>query len=107
MSLLAAVVMSCMPALPFYCQNIHVGCAGRTKVSTYAFRFDNRHVVFENDETWNVRPHPDRGATILWREGRDDWIRIEKDGRFSMRRYGTAETMMTRGKCRPVPDPQG
>lgn len=103
MSLLAAAVLSCVPALPFYCQNIHVGCAGRTKVKTEAFRFQPDSVAFDDGSQWNVRIQSDRGATILWRTGHADWIRIETDGRFSLRRYDST-ALMTRGTCRQVPD---
>lgn len=102
MSLLAAAVLSCIPTLPFYCRNIHIGCAGRTKMKTEAFIFQDTKVTFEGGKTWQVLLHPDRGATILWRDGGKDWIRIERDGRFSLRRY-PGDAVMTRGTCRQVP----
>ena len=103
MSLLAAAILSCVPALPFYCQNIHVGCAGRSATRTEAFRVQSAKVVFEAENAWEVRTQTDRGATILWRKGHADWIRIEPDGRFSLRRYSRTP-LMTRGTCRQVPE---
>ena len=104
MSLLAAglIALNCTPALPFYCENIHVGCAGRTRIRTEAFEISNRQVDFEDGEVWEIRSTPDREAIIHRRSGRKDWIRIEPDGTFSLRRYAP-RAMMTRGMCRPKP----
>jgi hypothetical protein len=94
----------CTPALPFYCENIHIGCAGRSKISTQGFTFREQSVVFENGTVWNVRPREDRKALILWRQDNDDWIRIEENNRFSLRRYDHGRALMMRGHCRHVPD---
>ncbi|MEM6664680.1 MAG: hypothetical protein AAF666_21170, partial [Pseudomonadota bacterium] len=93
----------CTPALKFYCQNIHVSCAGRTRVPTQSFLFEDGLVTFENGDEWRVATTSDRGATILRLEASKDWIRIEADGRFSLRRYGRL-VIMTRGVCDQVPE---
>ena len=98
MSMLAAAILSCVPALPFYCANIHVGCAGRTTTPTHAFTIRENTAIFDNEDVWTVRSRQDREATILFRDEHRDWIRIEADGRFSLRRYAP-DAMMTRGKC--------
>ena len=99
MSLLAAAMLSCVPALPFYCANIHIGCAGRTRIETEAFEVSDQSVHFQGGEVWHVQTNPDRQAKILRRIDHNDWIRIESDGRFSLRRYET-NAMMTHGVCR-------
>ena len=103
MSLLAAAVLTCTPALPFYCQNIHIGCAGRTTMPTQSFIIDNDRVTFSDTTLWHIRRQQDREAHILWRKNHRDWIRIEADGRFSLRRYDSATPMMTRGTCTTQP----
>ena len=104
MSLLAAglIALNCTPALPFYCRNIHVGCAGRTRVQTEAFTVSDYQVLFDGGEIWQIRTTADRDARILWHNDHQDWIRLEADGRFSLRRYAP-RAMMTRGMCRPKP----
>ncbi|MEM1299571.1 MAG: hypothetical protein AAGH68_09855 [Pseudomonadota bacterium] len=104
MVLLATVLLSCVPALPFYCGNIHVGCAGRTRVQTQAFTVSDGDVRFEDGGKWVIRETRDRDARIFWREGARDWIRIEADGRFSLRRYIRGRAAMTRGRCHHVPE---
>ena len=103
MSLLAAALLSCVPALPFYCRNIHVGCAGRTRIETSGFIAEDGSVAFEDGTVWPVRVQPSDGATILWRMDSRDWIRIEANGRFSLRRYRKMQAMMTYGDCVQVP----
>ena len=103
MSLLAAALLSCVPALPFYCGNIHVGCVGRTRIETSAFVTREGSVSFKDGTVWPVRAQADDGATILWRRDSRDWIRVEADGRFSLRRYRKGQAMMTRGSCVQVP----
>jgi hypothetical protein len=102
MSLLAAALLSCTPSLPFYCENIYIGCAGRTRIRTEAFEIATQKIVFEEGEVWEIRSTPDRKAIIHRRSDHDDWIRIESDGRFSLRRYAP-RAMMTRGMCTPKP----
>ena len=102
MSLLA-VALVCTPALPFYCGNIHVGCAGRSTRETSSFEISDQAVTFEDAEEWEISLTTDRDALILRRTGSNDWIRIEQDERFSLRRYVKGHALMTRGTCRQVP----
>ena len=103
MTLLAAALLSCVPALPFFCGNIHVGCAGRTRIETHPFDIQEGSVHFADGTVWPVRAQTNSGATILWRQDSTDWIRVEADGRFSLRRYRKGQAMMTRGSCVQVP----
>ena len=103
MSLLAAVVLNCIPALPFYCANIHVGCAGRTTIATQRFTVERDIITFGDATIWKIRRQTDRDADILWHKGHRDWIRVEADGRFSLRRYDSGSPMMTRGHCTGLP----
>lgn len=103
MSLLAAALLSCVPALPFYCGNIHVGCAGRTRIETHPFDIQDGSVHFADGTVWPVRLQTDGSTKILWRQDSTDWIRIDDTGRFSVRRYRKGQAMMTRGKCAQVP----
>lgn len=103
MSLLAVALISCVPALPFYCGNIHVGCAGRTRIETSGFVVEEGSVTFEDSTVWPVRVQQNDAAILLWRKDSRDWIRIQDDGRFSLRRYRNANAMMTYGNCAQVP----
>ena len=96
--------MHCLPALKFYCGNIHIGCAGRTRIRTEPFTATPEQVTFQDGEIWSVRDRPDRGGVVLHRRQSRDWVRIEADGVFSLRRYTRGRAMMTRGRCDQVPD---
>jgi hypothetical protein len=84
--------------------NIHIGCAGRSKMATEGFILKDQVIVFDDEETWDVRVQKDRDGLIYWRHDRDDWVRIENEGRFSLRRYKKGVALMTRGRCRQVPE---
>ncbi len=96
--------MSCAPSLPQFCANIHVGCAGRSKLATSAFRITIRRnqsrVEFAAGTGWPAVATQSGGDLILRPEGGRDWIRIQPDGTFSQRIYRKGRALMTHGKCR-------
>jgi len=100
-------VLQCEPALPFFCANIHIGCAGRSKVPTQAFTLEIgapvSRAVFANDDVLESRVavsfDKDDPAVVI-RDGRD-WIRLQSDGTFSHRMYRNGQALMTRGSCEP------
>lgn len=106
-ALAGEVTLRCTPELSHFCANIHVGCAGRSKVAALAFelRRDGEHATL----------HPERGPAqraivtwssadlIFWNEGSRDWLRLEPDGRYSQRIYLAGRALMARGRCVPVP----
>ena len=102
MTLLAAALLSCTPALPFFCQNIHIGCAGRSRVETQSFEISDTTVTFTDGTTWQTHHNQDRNAAIFRHTNDRDWIRIEADHRFTLRRYENATALMTRGICKTL-----
>ncbi len=95
----------CSPAEPFFCENIHIGCAGRSKLDTLAFTLDRKQVVFDDATRWTVNladnflPNEKGDSALVLRHGKD-WIRLTADGRFSQRIYRKGKALMTRGTCR-------
>ncbi len=100
---IAPKVLRCEPALPNFCANIHVGCAGRSKLPTVpfiaAFHPKGVHIAFDDGTGWAVDVSGNGRYTLLRHRGSKDWVRIEKDGRFSQRIYREGGAQMTRGAC--------
>ena len=101
-------VFRCEPALPFYCGNIHIGCAGRSKLPTEPFDLTleppDAVVTLSDGETMRtpvVFSFRKEDAVMIFRDDRD-WIRIEPDGVYSQRIYRKGGALMTRGVCGPV-----
>lgn len=100
-----AEVYTCTPALPFYCANIHIGCAGRSTVPTSKFTlsFEASEAIASFADGTILRSRvvmsfaKKEGAIVL-RDGRD-WIRIESGGAYSQRIYRKGAALMTRGTC--------
>ena len=95
--------LACTPALPFYCENIHVGCAGRSELATLPFRVTptetGAEVTADGQEAVPARVARDRSGFVLRLDSSRDWIRIEGDGRYSTRIYRDDVALMTRGAC--------
>lgn len=105
-----AIWLECRPALPNYCANIHIGCAGRSNVPTEPFKlsFEDKGVLHRADD-------PPQSLGIVWSnrdavfrsEGSRDWIRVQfgtKDEHlFSERIYRGAKALMTHGVCEATP----
>ena len=93
----------CTPALPHFCANIHVGCAGRSKQKTSAFdavfHMGRASVTFANGKGWAAEVSNSRGALILRKSDARDWIRIETDGRYAQRIYAESGPLMAYGHC--------
>ena len=106
-----AVDVECEPALPVFCQNIHVSCAGPTELRTFAFRL---RVV--SGKGW-IEAEPGAAefqllysdARIEWSEAQGDvilrpregpgYIKLQADGRFSFRHYPQSIGIMAYGRC--------
>lgn len=94
---------SCEPALPVFCRNIHVGCAGATKMRTSTFEVviagaDARITFAGSDTAIHGRVSDSRDLVIRLRNSRD-WIRIQRDKRFSHRIYRKRGAAMSFGTC--------
>jgi hypothetical protein len=111
-SLLAhAVEVQCQPALPFFCGNIHVACSGRTEVRTFPFRFHanaSRGWIESKSDTsgfqklyedGRVAWGKDDAYVILRPQGREGYIRLLANGKYSFRHYSQDVGIMSHGQC--------
>lgn len=94
---------SCEPALPVFCRNIHVSCAGATKIRTAVFEVlisgTDARVTFVGAATAiQARVSHGRDLVIRLHDSRD-WIRIQRDNRFSHRIYRKRGAAMSYGTC--------
>ncbi|MEM7745120.1 MAG: hypothetical protein AAF409_15550 [Pseudomonadota bacterium] len=105
--------MDCRPALPFYCANIHIGCAGRSKLATEPFSLSFNVYAALHREGHAPVPlsvtHSD-GVSVFRAFAGPDWVRVvRREGYdvfdFSQRIYRAGSALMTRGTCRHSPGP--
>ncbi len=94
-----AADLRCTPTLPVFCANVHVGCAGRTKLPTLDFTAMVDGVVFEDGSRWSGAASVSYSGAVYRRAGSRDWIRIDTGGAFSQRVYRDGGPMMAYGVC--------
>jgi len=92
-------VYTCEPALPTYCQNIHLGCAGRTNRPTSDFQIADGGIAFSDGARWRVSTNRSHSGVVFRRRETNDWIRIDNDLRFSQRLYAPRGPLMAFGTC--------
>ena len=105
-------MVSCQPAMPVFCRNIHVSCAGPSALK--AFPFDLRATRAEgsiesaSDTTGMAKRYA--RARIEWdaageyvllrpQEG-NGYVKLLADGSYSFRHYEKEAATMSRGHCR-------
>jgi hypothetical protein len=105
-----ALEVECEPTVPFFCMNIHAGCAGRTDLPAPQFKLnadagrgwiesadtDMRDLYANGRAEWNecetrVLVRPERGQ---------GYIRLLVDGRYVFRYYRADTGIMSYGNCR-------
>lgn len=94
-----AADLRCTPALPVFCANVHVGCAGRTALPTLSFTVTDGGVAFEDGSRWAGAASVTDSGTVYRRENSRDWIRLDRAGAFSQRVYRKAGPVMAYGTC--------
>lgn len=102
--------VSCRPAEPFFCENVHVRCAGRTAVRTFPFglrwaagalalvsevqefqqRYENADVEWDKDGTY----------VLLQPRGAPGYLKLLADGKYVFRHYLQGAGVMSLGRCR-------
>ena len=109
----------CQPKTAFFCENIHIGCAGRSKLATQSFYLETVRsgsvVQFKDGTRWTdetTRSLEAEQTEILLRNGQD-WIRLvaksskvasgDKPFDFSQRIYRKGKALMTYGSCEMRP----
>jgi hypothetical protein len=106
-----AVEVQCQPALPFFCRNIHVACSGRTEVRAFPFRFHanaSRGWIESKSDTSGIQKLYEDGRVtwgkddayvILRPHGREGYIRLLANGKYSFRHYSQDVGIMSHGQC--------
>ena len=103
--------VSCQPALPSFCSNLHVSCSGQTPINTFPFklRANLLHGSIESE------PEPE-GLQRQYENGRVEWdregmyvivlprlasgyIKMLSDGTYSFRHYSQHVGVMSVGRC--------
>lgn len=106
-----AVWLECRPALPFYCANIHVGCAGRSNLPTEPFTlaYASAGMIHRDGKPPRVvSVRSSATGTVFRPVDTRDWIRVETAGKpddfaYSQRIYRNGKALMARGICRHAP----
>lgn len=109
-----AVWLDCAPDLPHYCENIHVGCAGRSKIATgpFVLSFNDTGALHRKDTApVRVSVTHSQHASVLRVPGTRDWIRVVRGDRldqfdYTQRIYRGGRALMSRGTCRHLPRTQ-
>jgi hypothetical protein len=98
-----ATAVHCRPALPVFCANVHVGCAGRTTLPTQPFTISalgtSAKIDFADGERWIAGTSVSQSGTVYRNQNSNDWIRIDPEGRFSQRVYRPRGPLMAYGTC--------
>ena len=103
--------LSCRPDEPFFCANVHVTCAGRTTLPTFAFglRVDRARGVIagaaqvqevvEPYEQARVEWDPEGSYVILRPQQVNGYLKLLSDGRYILRHYSARGAVMALGRC--------
>jgi hypothetical protein len=103
--------VTCEPALPFFCGNIHVACSGRTTIRTFPFKLRTsarRGWIESGSDTSDIKEHyedgrvdwGDDGTYVIVRpQGRNGYIKLFADGQYSVRHYTPNGGTMSYGRC--------
>ncbi len=99
----AGETIRCEPTYPVFCQNVHIGCAGRTSLPTEGFSVivesDAVELTFDGGEKWIAQAPEREGERVIRNSGSRDWIRIDHKDSFSHRIYRRGTALMAFGKC--------
>lgn len=104
--------VSCAPALPYFCGNIHVSCSGQTSIRAFPFKLRAAapHVSIDTARDAAGIGEQYRGASLEWDgEGAyvvllpkqaKGYIKLLADGSYSFRHYAQDLGTMSHGHCR-------
>ncbi|HYJ96546.1 MAG TPA: hypothetical protein VEX14_00675 [Burkholderiaceae bacterium] len=103
--------VACVPALPYFCRNLHVACAGQTSIQAFAFKLK----ATRSEGTVESAPAADN-VLVQYEHGRIEWdrdgayaillppqgsgyIKLLSDGSYSFRHYAPHGAVMSIGRC--------
>ena len=97
--------LNCAPRFPVFCANVHVGCAGRTKLRAPGFvvdlNGDEATVLFDDGVAASAVVTRSHSGRVLRAAGAPWWIRIAPSGQFSQRIVTARGAAMSAGRCAP------
>lgn len=103
--------LSCEPALPFFCGNLHVSCSGRTSLPTFAFTLRATHAQGAIEPALEAEGFRQQyqGAGVDWdNQGQyvivrpaqtSGYIKLLANGSYSFRHYLQHVGVMSLGRC--------
>ena len=109
--LAASGEVSCRPALPFFCGNMHVSCAGLTSIATFPFKLRATAVLGTIEaapgteslrgayENGRVEWDPAGTYVIVLPSGGGGYVKLLADGSYSFRHYAQHGAAMSLGHC--------
>lgn len=103
---------ACTPAMKRFCENIHIGCSGRSRIPAVPFV-----ITLEGDLARLKTAAPATRSAMLPRTGSINWadhhaylivrfrpgadyLKIKSDGSYSYRHYNRGKAYMSYGRCR-------
>ena len=99
----SAETLRCAPRYPTYCANVHVSCAGRSRIPTQAFgahfEDDMAHVAFADGTSALFDVSVTHSGRVLRSSLREGWIRIDPKGNFSERIESRFGALFSIGRC--------
>ena len=101
-------MIRCRPAIRYFCRNIHVSCSGQSDVRTGSFDLRLSGAIgtmaFDGETIPDVPDsgplHFRAGYALLRLRPDADYLKIEADGRYSLRIYRRGIALMSHGVCR-------
>ena len=103
--------VSCQPARPHFCGNLHVACAGQTSIKAFAFKLKavrSQGTVESTPDADNVLAQYEHGRIEWDRDGASaillppqgsGYIKLLSDGTYSFRHYAPHGAVMSIGRC--------
>ncbi len=112
-TLLKAGAVACQPAMPLFCSNIHVACAGPSSMRALPFTLKATRSAGAIDigaaDTAGLRElyadarvewDRDDGYVILWPAQASGYVKLLADGTYVVRHYTSPyAATMSRGRC--------
>lgn len=105
--------LHCVPALRYFCANVHIGCAGRSKERSFNFTLqvykERARIVpaaaaaqqrWQGRLTGQATFEPNDGFVVMRLGPLSEYLKVTDEGRFNMRQRDRGRTLMTYGRCR-------
>lgn len=102
--------VSCQAKEPFFCENVHVRCSGRTSVRTFPFALRPAAGAVELVTATQAFQRGYRDASVQWDKdgtyvlllpkGTNGYLKLLADGQYVFRHYIGSVGVMSLGTCR-------